>query len=67
MSKGKFNLWKNLHSKDLILLQRQQMSKQCKQSARLWFKLTVNRLRNYNVLYMLICHFVMLNLTIKQL
>ena len=37
MNKGKFNLRKNLHSKDLILLRRQQMSKQFKQqSARLW-------------------------------
>ena len=31
MNKGKFNLRKNLHFKDLILLERHQMSKQCKQ------------------------------------
>ena len=74
MNKGKFNLRKNLHSKDLILLQRQQMSKQCKQSARLWPMISFESMKTkfyidgewtiYNVLYMLICHIVMLNVVI---
>ena len=46
MNKGKFNLRKNLHSKDLILLQRQQMSKQCKQSARLWPMIYFESMKN---------------------
>ena len=47
MNKGKFNLRKNLHSKDLILLQRQQMSKQCKQqSARLWSMISFESMKN---------------------
>ena len=46
MNKGKFNLRKNLHSKDLILLQRQQMSKQCKQSARLWPMISFESMKN---------------------
>ena len=47
MNKGKLNLRKNLHSKDLILLQRQQMSMQCKQqSARLWSMISFESMKN---------------------
>ena len=47
MNNPLFILRKNLHSKDLILLQRQQMSKQCKQqSARLWPMISFESMKN---------------------